>query len=292
MGTNRPNNFYRRDSRIEQRDRTMVAVYDTTDLQNLKLLKFENLPGSYKSSRLIDDQLFVISEQGFNRYAWKKEQPTLQKSLASVSITSEGAKVNPVDCSQISYVLPEDKNLNLDPVFTIVSAINIRNVTQKTETTALLAPSGELHMSKDALYLVSNFYTSSNRPCPVGMFCAMPMFRSTTQTLIHKFKRKGLALNYQNTAIVPGSLLTQYSMDEDTKGQFRILTKVWEKQQATNLYIFTPELKLAGKLENIEPGEEFKSSRYMGDKLYLVTFEQIDPLFVIDLAVPAQPKIL
>ena len=30
----------------------------------------------------------------------------------------------------------------------------------------------------------------------------------------------------------------------------------------------------------------------MGDKLYLVTFEQIDPLFVVDLASVATPKII
>ena len=45
-------------------------------------------------------------------------------------------------------------------------------------------------------------------------------------------------------------------------------------------------------LMNIEPGEEFKSSRYIGDKLYLVTFQRTDPLFVIDLANTKKPKIL
>lgn len=43
---------------------------------------------------------------------------------------------------------------------------------------------------------------------------------------------------------------------------------------------------------NIEPGEDFKASRYIGDKLYLVTFQQIDPLFVIDIKDKAKPKII
>ncbi len=188
--------------------------------------------------------------------------------------------------------MPEDKNLNLDPAFTIISAINIRDTAQKLETTALLTPSGEIHMSKDSLYLVSQFYTSDYWNCPRGLLCVMPRFRGTTQTLIHKFERKDLKFAYKNTAVVPGDMLTQYSMDEDTQGNFRILTKVWGPQRATNLYVFNPDLSLAGKLENIEPGEEFKSSRYIGDKLYLVTFEQIDPLFVIDLANPKTPTIL
>ncbi len=45
-------------------------------------------------------------------------------------------------------------------------------------------------------------------------------------------------------------------------------------------------------LSGIAPGENFQSSRFIGDRLYLVTFQQIDPLFVIDLSVPTAPKIL
>jgi uncharacterized secreted protein with C-terminal beta-propeller domain len=81
-------------------------------------------------------------------------------------------------------------------------------------------------------------------------------------------------------------------MDEDDQGNFRILTETYNSDQATNLYVLDKNLSLAGKLENIEPGEDFKSSRYMGDKLYLVTFQQIDPLFVIDIKDIKNPKIL
>ena len=43
---------------------------------------------------------------------------------------------------------------------------------------------------------------------------------------------------------------------------------------------------------NIEPGENFKSSRYIWDKLYLVTYQSIDPLFVIDMEDISKPKII
>lgn len=61
---------------------------------------------------------------------------------------------------------------------------------------------------------------------------------------------------------------------------------------ATHLSILDPDLNLIGGVQNIEPGEEFKSSRYIGDKLYLVTFERTDPLFAIDMADPTDPQIL
>lgn len=81
-------------------------------------------------------------------------------------------------------------------------------------------------------------------------------------------------------------------MDEDNQGNFRILTKTWSPNLATQLFVFDQKFKLAGSLLNIEPGEEFKSSRYIGDKLYLVTFQQIDPLFVVDVADISKPKII
>lgn len=184
-------------------NRSIVAIYDTSKIKQLQLLKFENLPGWYQDARLIGDQLYVVSELGFNWRNWKGRVHDFRKGLASVELTSQGTTLQPLECSQISYVLPEDEKLSLDPVFTLVAGIDIRDMSKKMETTALLAPNGEIHMTKDALYLVSDFYTQSNWFCPRGMLCAVPYFRTTTQTMIHKFSRHGLALRYQNTALVP-----------------------------------------------------------------------------------------
>ncbi|USN55802.1 MAG: beta-propeller domain-containing protein [Candidatus Peribacteria bacterium] len=92
--------------------------------------------------------------------------------------------------------------------------------------------------------------------------------------------------------MVNGMPLSQYSMSEDAAGNFRILTKTRSPQLASYLFVLDKDMDLAGTLMNIEPGEEFKSSRYIGDKLYLVTFQQTDPLFVIDIADVSHPEIL
>ena len=272
--------------------RTILAIYDVSDIDNLKLVKFQNLPWNYMNSRLIDNQLYVITQQWLNWYYWPKYDVNLTKWLSSVEVTDKWAEVKKIECSNISYVLPDDEKLKLDPIFTIITSLNIKDTSKDSEVTALLSPNWEIHMSQDSLYLVSNYYTPAKWSCPRGMVCITNYYWWTTQSLIHKFKRNGLKLKYENTAAVPGSLLTQYSMDEDAQGNFRILTETWINDQATNLYVLDKNLNLAGKLENIEPGEDFKSSRYMGDKLYLVTFQQIDPLFVIDIKDIKNPKIL
>lgn len=86
-------------------------------------------------------------------------------------------------------------------------------------------------------------------------------------------------------------------MDEDENGNFRIVTQVYnwsngKNENSTVLSIIGTQGKVIGKLDNLAPGENFQSARFIGNRLYLVTFQQIDPLFVIDLADVKSPKIL
>jgi uncharacterized secreted protein with C-terminal beta-propeller domain len=89
-------------------------------------------------------------------------------------------------------------------------------------------------------------------------------------------------------------------MDEHN-GYFRIATTVDQWTQSNdsgslltwnNLYTLDSGMNIAGRLEHLAEGERIYSARFMGDRGYLVTFRQTDPLFVIDLSSPAQPKVL
>lgn len=51
------------------------------------------------------------------------------------------------------------------------------------------------------------------------------------------------------------------------------------------------ELVETGKIDGIAPGERLYAVRFLGDRAFLVTFRQIDPLFVVDLADPANPQL-
>jgi uncharacterized secreted protein with C-terminal beta-propeller domain len=63
-------------------------------------------------------------------------------------------------------------------------------------------------------------------------------------------------------------------------------------QQGTNVYVFDNSLHVIGKLEGLSPNEQFYSARFMGDRAYLVTYQRMDPLFVIGLSDPTHPKVL
>jgi uncharacterized secreted protein with C-terminal beta-propeller domain len=49
------------------------------------------------------------------------------------------------------------------------------------------------------------------------------------------------------------------------------------------------DLNIVGSLQGLAPGETIYSARFMGERGYLVTFKQVDPLFVIDLSDPQNP---
>lgn len=303
LGTRYRNTSYNNAYTLDRSQRTFVIVYDTSSTTSPKLIRFTDVDGYYTDARMIGDRLYLLTSLGVNWYYYAdastttntpevSEQSFLPKS---VDVVNGRPTVVTPDCNQISYVLPSIdtvKNTNITPAFTIVSVIDTKTPDTKIVTNVMLAQPGQIHMSQTSLYLAQQIRTYNNWKCPIDAMCMMPVWTDGNQTLLHKFSVEGSRVNYQKSALIPGQLLTQYSMDEDAQGNFRILTKKYSPQTATDLYIFDSVFARKGSLVDIEPGEDFKASRYIGDKLYLVTFQQIDPLFVVDMSNLAAPKII
>lgn len=116
------------------------------------------------------------------------------------------------------------------------------------------------------------------------------------RTIIHKISIDEENLEYIAKGSVPGRLLNQFSMDEHND-RFRVATTVEYYSQykgtvrSNAVYVLDEDLKIVGGIDGIAPDESIFSARFMGDRLYLVTFQQIDPFFVIDLSSDT-PKIL
>ncbi len=118
----------------------------------------------------------------------------------------------------------------------------------------------------------------------------------TRKTIIHKISIDEDKIEYVAKGSVPGRLLNQFSMDQ-SGDRFRVATttEYYTQYQGTvranAVYILDEQLNIVGGLDQIAPGESIFSARFIGDRLYLVTFQQIDPFFVIDLSNDT-PKIL
>jgi hypothetical protein len=117
-----------------------------------------------------------------------------------------------------------------------------------------------------------------------------------TTTALHKIAISNGAITYVARGEVPGILESQFSMDE-YKNNLRVATtsSVYTTRgsyEYNNVFVLDAAMKTIGSLTHIAEQERIYSTRFIGDRLYMVTFKRIDPFFVIDLSNPASPKIL
>lgn len=299
--------------------KTYSIVFDISDRSKPELLKLYSNDGSYKTSRKIGDMVYIVSQNYFDfpYYNWKSiddidlpvdmliprkldvtktdnvDDQNLEIKNTSLPYRVEAGKV--AECENISYLFPDEetlKNTEFNPGYVIISALNISDIDSEVQTQVIAGSNNEIHMSLENIYLTEGIYHTQSFPCPVNAMCIMPRFIGGTEhTLVHKLALNNGDLQYKETSLVPGSPLTQYSMDEH-EGNFRIITSQWGSEPSTGLYILDENLEKVSALENLAPGEQFQASRFIGDKLFLVTFEQIDPLFAIDLSDEKNPSIL
>jgi len=133
------------------------------------------------------------------------------------------------------------------------------------------------------------------------------VYKELEKTVIHKINLADGKLTYQTSAEVSGHVLNQFSMDE-YKGYFRLATtrsQSWIMPFAAtfrgamptteveasynNVYTLDDKLAVVSSIENLAPGERIYAVRFVGERGYVVTFKQTDPLFVLDFKDPAKP---
>lgn len=203
----------------------------------------------------------------------------------------------------MSSILPKTKTLSnyrYNPTLTSILRFDTSIPNGAITSQIVVSEAGQIHVTRDSVYLTANMWQqNTDSKCPINARCASPMIWNpgTNNTLVHRFAVSSTNIRYSYSRLVSGSPLNQYSMDEDVNGNFRIVTSLssWSgstNTSSTKLSVLNPSGTIIGSLSGIAPGENFQSSRFIGNRLYLVTFQQIDPLFVINIADPKSPKIL
>ena len=119
--------------------------------------------------------------------------------------------------------------------------------------------------------------------------------------MIHKIIIEGNGvISVGKTAKIPGNINNQFSLDEydnvlrvaTTIGRSWWLDREELKESQNAVFTLDNDMKILDSLMGLGKDERIYSTRYVGEKLYMVTFKQIDPFFVIDLSNPAKIKTL
>ena len=248
---------------------THAYVYAVGNRAEPELVRDLTFTGDYYDARMVGDYVYTLTRES---PVWVRDDIVLPE------VRSGSAP--PV---QPDVYRPKTPMQNY--VFYTASAFSVRKDTGTPDAeTFLLGYDTTLFASQENLYIG---YRNTGPAYSEGI---------RDQTIIHRFAIKRGAIDYQAMGEVPGHLLNQFSLDEHA-GNLRVATTVegWTREgqiQYNNVYVLDPSMKTIGTLEHIAPDERIYAARFVGDRLYLVTFKRIDPLFVIDLSDPKHPGIL
>lgn len=265
---------------------TSVKLYDTKDRSNPELLKSIDIEGSYLTSRKIGSDVYFV----VNSYPdYFDINPAASDLIPGYRETNGDAKTSvslqPIaSYDQIGYIPPVQA-----ASFLTIASLSMTDA-EKAVSKTVIAGSGEnVYASADNLYIAQTSW-------PVHDGIGIPISDQTQNTVVTKFSLNSGDVVYEATGSVKGHILNQFAMDE-YDGNFRIATTISgyvnnRDTSTNNIFVLDTSMKAIGALEDVAPGESIYAVRFMGKRAYMVTFLHVDPLFVIDLAQPEDPKIL
>ena len=280
-------------------------IYDTSDPAAPRLTAEATIDGVFVDSRRIGDTVYIIS-----RHA--PILPTLEYPVLSAEQASRNQQV--LDGVDVDALLPK---ITLDgdarplieppdcyigsgtaargfPVITTITAVPISDPASAVSTCYDEQAYG-VHVSAQAIYLTQLTFDSA---------------LGANRTRIHKFRLGAGAPEYAGSAEIGGQVWTGGQADfrlSEHDGLLRVFASEFGRDRADSidhkLYLLreaasgqalevVSELPNAARPEEIgKPNESLYGVRFLAERAYAVTFLQIDPLVVIDLADSSDPRI-
>lgn len=275
-----------------------IYVYDITDHSSIELLNLFSFDSTYQTARMIDNNIYIIGS--YYIYIQDNVYKSNIEELLPRYYTSSDNDKNDIEstlmseCNQISYFGENGNSM------TTVVALDINNSSEYT-TKVLLGSGQTVYVSESNIYLSTHVYNDSadQDNCPTLYYYLGLCSPSTVDSLfepakteIFRISLNGLNLDFGAAGVVGGTLLNQFSLDE-YDGYLRVATSENNTFSTSSIYVLkADDMGLAGSLEGLAPTERIYSARFINDRVYLVTYRNIDPLFVIDLSDPSNPGVL
>lgn len=250
---------------------TSVWVYD---LQTLNKVKTYMVPGYLNTTRLIGDELYLISTSYIYMGDDIDPRPVYemddQKIIPSYDEIYYHSDMQTQVFNNITTIsLTGNLDLNYD--------IFLGNYSW-----------GTIYVSHQSIYFASYEYHYDEE---TG-------YTETGKLISFDFVDEGVV--FGGFATYKGYVINQFAIDE-YEGTVRLVTtEGWGETTKNRLYVFEKtETEEGNTLTQIgyldegigKPRERVFSVRFFEDEVTIVTFEQVDPFYIIDLSDPTQPEI-
>ena len=275
-------------------ENTVVKTYDITSKESPKEIKSYEIHQKYYTSRCIDSKLYVISS-GALRYEDEYEKNAVDRYYV------EDGNEKKIDLKDIKYLKDAPSSVQ-----TIITTEDLDSVEKDVKISSFLMDVSNAYVSERSIYLLNEkregVDTEGSEQLKQlfslgGIYAFADEYQngSTSSsgkkyTEIYKFNiEKNGEVKFKAKNKVDGQTINQYSLDE-TDRHFRIAT--YEFSRGAKVTVFDDNMKEIGHSERVGQNEKMYSTRFMGDRAYIVTYQTIDPLFVIDLSDETHPKVL
>ncbi|MBX3226194.1 MAG: beta-propeller domain-containing protein [Labilithrix sp.] len=294
---------------------TKVLVFDLAERAKPRLVRSIQLSGSLIAARRVGKAVHtVVADRDVDRPAFDRWPADFQMcGTPEEEVRAKFAKLRAANEARIrsehkaGYPTVTEDGVErtmcggiLKPAirdgqaFTSVVSFDLTDDKTAPATSTIESRPGAVFASDRALYVsVVHKRTAGNR--------WYSHYSSTPEVSdIHKFRIGGSPkeTKYVGSGTVPGHVLNQFSMDE-WHGYLRVATskgRVPDPKVESAISIFAEaaggNLVRVGAVDHIAPGEDIRAVRFDDDRGYIVTFKKTDPLFVIDMFQPQQPKVL
>ena len=263
---------------------TMVSVYDISNKEQPKEIKNYQLEQPYYTSRCIDGRLYVIS----SGYLKEENDEIVTYYYEDGKQIDSGYK----SIKRIKGIDTTDQ--------TILSMLDLNNMSESVKVNSYLMDVQNAYVSENNIYLLEEKYEGSYTSTPkissifgfygiLGAFVDDNEYDYGTYTYIYKFNLlEDGSIQYDKKAKEKGQTINQFSIDEYEEN----LRVALYNNEGSRIVIFNNEMEKIGETEKLAEGEKMYSSRFLGNKAYLVTYKTVDPLFVVDLSNPEKPQVL
>jgi hypothetical protein len=290
---------------------TIVSLYDVTDPSSASLMRRSHLEGRAVATRAVDGTArLVLSSSIANRLpfvypdqfgldedrALEENQRIIRESSIEEWMPrwfeengdgSFGDMSASLDCATVAAPR-EFAGLGIS----WIASIDLQGGSSPVGAAGVVSNSDVVYASSSNIYLATQAWDWFNPMADVAAPSEQP------PTLIHQFSlgADGSA-SWVASGEVPGRLLNQFSMGE-YQGDLRVASTIddWQnggpsESAVTVLRPVDGELAKVGQVTGLGITEQIYAVRFMGPQAYVVTFRQTDPLYVIDLADPANPRV-
>ena len=265
---------------------TIVTVLDVTDRGVPIIVATVELEGGLMTSRLIGSSLHLVVQANPTLPSTDDEAAILNANyddlVPALSVTDAKQRTTTRTLVEWqSFYRP----FNPDGYhITAVVTLNVDHPSEPVRSVGVMGDAGTIYASLEALYVTDGTYDNLGN------------MREITD--IYKFALNDDGATLVGVGSIPGRLLNRFSLGEH-RGYLRAATTTDHVRRgggdaANHVYVVAEEdgrLNIVGRIENIAPGEQLHSARFIGDRGFLVTFKKVDPLFTLDLSDPRAPVV-